>query len=235
MAQYTNPFHDDLPPFAGFSEDALKFLRQLRRNNNREWFMKHKPRYEQSIKEPMEALLGTLAIRLQAIDPDIVLEPRKAMYRIYRDVRFSADKTPYKTHVAAAFTFRGFDRKFDSAFYFHFSPDEFGIGGGLYMPTGQALKNIRNAIDRKPGELRRILSAKLFRDLYNEMEGERLTRVPQGFDRDYPEADLLRMKQFLCWKTMPPETIFEENFSDVLVQHIKAMCPFVKWLAMNSV
>lgn len=235
MPRLINPFNEDtLPPFAGFPKDALRFLRELKKNNNREWFAEHKARYEQNLKEPMLMLLGGLAARLQAVDPEIVIEPKKAMYRIYRDVRFSNDKSPYKIWIAAAFTFRGFDRKNDAAFYFHITPEELGIGGGLYAPLGDCLKNIRKGIDTDAASLRTVLKAKPFKKYFGELTGEELARVPQGYDKEHPEIDLLKKKQFLCWKVLPVALVTEAELLDNLVEHFAAMAPFVRWLADHS-
>ena len=235
MARPVNPFHEDtLPPFDGFPKDTLRFLRELKKNNTREWFNANKDRYEQAVKEPMLMLLASLEARLRVAFPDVVLEPKKAMYRIYRDVRFSADKSPYKEWVAAAFTYRGFDRKNDAAFYFHFSPEEFGIGGGLYAPMGDRLKNLRKAIDTDASELHAILKDKTFRKYFGELQGEELARVPQGYDKEHPEAALLRKKQFLCWTTQPTATLADAAVVDLLMKHFSAMAPFVRWLADHS-
>ena len=235
MARSINPFHEDtLPPFDGFPKDTLKFLRDLKKNNNREWFNENKQRYERNVKEPMLMLLEGLAARLRTQHPDIVLEPKKAMYRIYRDVRFSKDKSPYKEWIAAAFTYAGFDRKHDAAFYFHFSPEEFGIGGGLYNPMGDRLKNLRKAIDHDAAPLHAILKEKAFKKHFGELTGEQLARVPQGYDKEHPEAELLRRKQFLCWTTQPLTSIHEAELVDRLMAHFTAMAPFVRWLVDHS-
>ena len=140
MAKRINPFEQDvLPPFDGFPRDTLRFLRDLKKNNDRDWFNDNKQRYEQHVKAPMLQLLATLAVRMKAVEADIVLEPKKAMYRIYRDVRFSSDKSPYKTWIAAAFTYEGYDRKHDPAFYFHISPEhpQGGVLRGAFRGNGR--------------------------------------------------------------------------------------------------
>lgn len=235
MAKLINPFHEDtLPPFNGFPKDTLRFLRELKKNNNREWFAENKERYESQVKEPMLMLLASLASRMQVRQPDVVLEPKNAMYRIYRDVRFSQDKSPYKVWIAAAFTYRGFDRKNDAAFYFHITPEEFGVGGGLYAPPGDKLKKLRKAIDADPAPLRAILKDKTFRKYFGELEGEELSRVPQGYDKEHPDADLLKKKQFLCWKTLPVTLVNDPSLPDQLTDHFSAMAPFVRWLVDHS-
>ncbi|MCB2203299.1 DUF2461 domain-containing protein [bacterium] len=235
MARKINPFEQDaLPPFNGFPKATMRFLRDLKKNNDRDWFNANKPVYEQNVKEPMLQLLSTLAVRMKGLQPDIILEPKKAMYRIYRDVRFSKDKSPYKTWIAAAFTFNGYDRKHDAAFYFHITPGEVGIGGGLYNPMGDRLKNLRAAIDSDADALRAIIGEKKFVKEFGGMIGDELQRVPQGYDREHPAADLLKKKQFLCWKEVPGSLIHEAEFLEELVRDFSAMSPFVRWLAEHS-
>jgi len=235
MAKKINPFEQDtLPPFDGFPKDALRFLRELKKNNEREWFNANKQRYEQNLKEPMQMLLSSLSVRMKDVHPDIVVEPKKSMYRIYRDVRFSKDKSPYKTWIAAAFTYAGYDRKHDAAFYFHITPEEVGIGGGLYAPQGPTLKKLRASIADDAEPLRAILREKKFRKHFGEMVGEELVRVPQGYEKDHPEAELLRKKQFLCWKTLPPARVTGAAFLDDLVETFDAMAPFIRYLVERS-
>ncbi len=235
MAKHINPFDQDTqPPFDGFSRDTMRFLKELKENNDRDWFNENKDRYEKSVKAPMLSLLTTLAARMKGVDADITLEPKKAMYRIYRDVRFSNDKSPYKTWIAAAFTYEGYDRKHDAAFYFHISTDEIGVGGGLYSPMGDRLKNLRKAIGEDARPLRKVLAAKAFKNEFGEMMGDELVRVPQGFEKDHPDADLLKKKQFLCWKTLPKSRMTQAEFTDDLVAAFKAMAPFVRYLAEHS-
>jgi uncharacterized protein (TIGR02453 family) len=235
MAKKINPFDQHVqPPFTGFPRDMLRFFKDLKANNTREWFLENKARYEQSVREPMLSLLADLANRLLSVDTDIELDPKKALYRINRDVRFSADKSPYKTNTAAAFTLRGFDRKTDAAFYFHIMPGEVGVGGGLYAPSGDQLKKLRPAIAANPGELRAILANKTFRKHFGDLTGESLTRVPQGYEKDHPAADLLMRKQFLAWAELPVKALDGPGFADTLVEHFAAMAPFIRYLLKNS-
>jgi uncharacterized protein (TIGR02453 family) len=235
MAKLSNPFHEDiLPPFEGFPKDGLKFLKELKKNNNREWFTENKARYEASLREPMELLLGSLAEKLRVHEPDLVIEPKRSIYRIYRDVRFSKDKTPYKTHIAAAFSYKGLNKNNEPGFYFHISDVEVGIGGGLYMPSSDQVKNMRKALAQDAKEFKKILAAKKFTDHFTDIEGEKLTRVPQGFAPDHPDGELLKLKQYLCWKLLPPKTIFEDDFVSILVDHFLAMAPLVKYLAVHT-
>jgi uncharacterized protein (TIGR02453 family) len=231
MKRGSNPFDQDvLPPFAGFPDDTLAFFRALEKHNDRAWFEEHRTRYDESVREPMLSLLSALAVRVRSIDPDLEIEPKRAMYRIHRDTRFSADKTPYKTHTAAAFSYRGLDRNADAGFYFHIAPKEIGVGGGMYMPDGARLKKIRAGIDREPDALPAILGGKSFRSRFGELQGASLVRIPQGYDRDHPAADLLRRKQLFCWAELDPAIVTTPKFADILMDHFQAMAPLVQWL-----
>ena len=235
MAKLVNPFDQyNAPPFDGFSEDAMKFFRQLKKNNTREWFNENKARFESAVKEPMEALLAALAEHTRDIDADLVIDPKKSMYRIYRDTRFSKDKTPYKLWISASFTYAGKRRTDDPGFYFHVGADEIGIGGGLYMAQPDQLRSLRAAIDADPAPLRALLSAKSFRKLFGTLQGEELSRVPQGFDKNHPDADLLKKKQFFCWASLPAATACEAKLPDILAHHFAVMNPLVRWLVANT-
>ncbi len=235
MAKKVNPFDlESAPPFDGFPKDAVQFLRDLAANNNREWFAVNKDRYESSVRAPMLSLLTTLEARLRAFDSTIVIEPKKAMYRIFRDVRFSADKSPYKTWVAAAFTHSGADRKTDAAYYFHITPDEVGIGGGLYAPSGDQLRKLRAAVDTRHEELRAILAEQRYAKIFGGLTGDELTRVPAGFDKEHPAGDLLRRKQFLAWATVPMKAVYGAGFADTVYEHCVAMAPLMRWLLAHS-
>ena len=235
MAKKINPFElDTHPPFSGFPKDALAFLRALKENNTREWFLENKPRYEDVLRAPMLALLDTLALRLQTIDPEIEIDPKKAIYRINRDVRFSADKSPYKTSIAAAFTLRGYDRKTDAAYYFHIMPGQIGVGGGLYAPSGDQLKKLRAAVADQPEALRQILDEASFVKHFGALTGDSLSRVPRGYEKDHPAADLLQRKQFLAWTELPEKSIHTAGFADVLVDSFSAMTPFIRYLVKHS-
>jgi uncharacterized protein (TIGR02453 family) len=230
-----NPFEEDVrPPFDGFPEDALRFFRQLKRNNNREWFERNKPRYLESVRAPMESLLAGLGQKIRSFDANIPVEPKKAIYRIYRDIRFSKDKTPYKTQIAASFSYRGKERKTDAGFYFHLNDTAVGIGGGMYMPDADQLKSVRKAIalDAKP--LIAALSGKKFIRLFGGLQGDMLARVPKGYPPDHPAAELLKRRQFLCWAEFEPSVALEAGFADLLFDHVKAMAPFVHYLAANT-
>ena len=190
--------------FAGFPPETLKFLRQLKRNNNREWFLAHKETYEQKVKGPMVDLVLALGGAMQSFAPEMVVDPKRAIYRIYRDVRFSADKSPYKTQVAAVFTPRGIPKNSSACLYFHISPEELIIAGGIYMPGSSELLAIRQHISSHTQELQTILNDREFKKMFGGLWGDQLSRAPKGFPPDHPAIDLLRYKQYLVSVTEPP-------------------------------
>jgi uncharacterized protein (TIGR02453 family) len=216
--------------FDGFSPEGLRFLTQLKRNNRRPWFLKNKETYEQQIKAPMIQLVQALNRELQSFAPEMVTEPKRAIYRIYRDIRFSKDKSPYKTHVSALFAPRGFEKHACAGFYFHFSPEEMLVAGGVYMPGPKELLAIRGYIAENSEALRRMIATRQFKQLFGQLEGEALSRVPKGFASDHPAADLLRYKQFLVSRTHPPTVIQGRELLPTLVQAFKVMTPFIQFL-----
>src|SRR4051812_33705159 len=180
--------------FAGFPPEMLQFFRSLARNNRREWFQPRKETFEQVVKQPMLELVTAINTDLRKFAPEYVTEPAKAVYRIYRDTRFSKDKTPYKSHQAASFYRRAGERETGGGFYLAVSHKESAIGGGLYSPEPAVLLAIRNHIAGHHQELRKILKPKSVRGLMGDLHGEQLSRVPKGFPADHPAADLLRYK-----------------------------------------
>ena len=151
----------------------------------------------------MLELVAALNSEIQRFAPMHVTEPESAIYRIYRDTRFSKDKKPYKTHVAAYFPRRGMDRHTASGYYVGVSHKEVAVGGGLYMPTPEVLRAVRNRIAERHAEFRKLLQSKPLGKLLGELHGEQLSRVPKGFPADHAAADLLRYKQFFFYIELP--------------------------------
>jgi uncharacterized protein (TIGR02453 family) len=216
--------------FKGFPAEALKFLRQLERNNNREWFLARKDVYEEKLKTPMAELVSALGGALHGIAPELETDPRRSIYRIYRDIRFSADKTPYKTHMAAIFYPRGYGKNSSAVLYFHFSPEELLIAGGIYMPDAAMLRALRDHIAARHQELRGILGRPGFRQLFGGLEGEKLVRPPKGFPPDHAASDLLRYKQFLVAVREKPELVETARLFPRLLKVFAAMLPLVRFL-----
>jgi uncharacterized protein (TIGR02453 family) len=216
--------------FAGFPPDALKFLRQLKRNNNRDWFLAHKELYEEALKGPLVNLVLALGGAMQSFAPEMIVDPKKAIYRINRDIRFSADKSPYKTHASAIFYPRGMEKNSSAVFYFHFSAQELLIAGGIYMPGSKELRVIRQHVADHPERLRAILNKKEFKKTFGEMWDERLTRAPMGFSPDHEAIDLLRYKHYLVSVTEKPEFVESPKLFPRLLTCFSLMVPLVRFL-----
>jgi uncharacterized protein (TIGR02453 family) len=216
--------------FSNFPEAGLRFLRGLKRNNNRDWFLSHKKEYEEAIRKPMEELVEFLALEFARFAPEIQASPRTSLYRIYRDTRFSKDKSPYKTHVAAVFPHRNLGKHEGAGFYFHIAPDDLLIGGGLYSPLPEDLQAVRAAIASEHRRLEEIARERRFRKLFGEVSGEQLSRVPRGFPADHPAARYLKYKQFLAAQTLPAAEATLPRFRESLVETFEALLPLVRFL-----
>ncbi len=216
--------------FAGFPPETLPFLRNLSTHNNRDWFQANKEIYEQKVKEPMTELVLALGYAMQGFAPEMVVDPRRTMFRIYRDTRFSKDKSPYKTHIAAVFWPQRLQRHQGAALYFHISPEEVLIAGGIYMPMPPDLRAIRQYIAGHAPELRKIITGKTFKNEFGEMTGEQTKRSPREFAADHPAGDLLRYKQFLVSITEPPEFAESPRLFSRIVKAFIAVMPLIRYL-----
>jgi uncharacterized protein (TIGR02453 family) len=213
-----------------FTPETLKFLRTLKRNNNREWFRASRERYELHVRGPMIALIERLAIDFRTFAPEIVASPKASLYRIYRDTRFSEDKTPLKTNVAASFRWRGMARGQGAGLYVEIAPGWVWMGGGLYAPEMPDLVRVRQHISDSYPEIDRIARNRTFTRLVGALEGERLTRVPKGFAKDDPAVEYLRYRQFLAGRELPPELATSAKFYPTLLATFKAIHPLVRFL-----
>lgn len=231
MAKKLNPFEEGgFPPFTGMPPDAIRFLTQLKKNNTREWFERNKDRYEQSLRQPFLSLLHDLGERLHKHEPAIVVDPKRAIYRIYRDVRFSKDKSPFKLWIAGSFTFASGNKNSSPGFYLHIASDEAIVAGGLYMPEPDQLKRIRADVAEHPERLRSILEARAFKKMFGALQGEVMKRPPRGFDADHPAIDLLLHKQFFVWKSMPAEDSLKPAYVKVVSDACILMLPLIRYL-----
>ena len=220
--------------FPGFPRGALQFFRGLARHNNRDWFLPRKTIFEAQVKQPMRDLVSELNAAMLGFAPEYITDPDKAIYRIYRDTRFSQDKTPYKDHIAASFHRHGTLAHSEAGFYFVVSHKEVGIGGGVYMPAPETLLAIRNHIAGRHRELRRIVGARSVRRLFGELQGEQLSRVPKGFCSEHPAADLLRFKQLFLYVELPPDLATTPALYGEILKRFRAMAPFLAFLGAPS-
>jgi len=216
--------------FPGIPPAGIEFFRSLARHNKRDWFLPRKHIFEEQVKQPMRELVAAVNAAMMDFAPDYTTDPDKAIYRIYRDTRFSKDKTPYKTHLAANFRWRGSGRHEGAGFYFAISHKEVAIGGGFYMPTPEALLALRNHIADNYEELPKVAGSRTVRRLLGEVQGEQLTRVPKGFAADHPAADWLRFKQYILYVVLEPEIASSPALLREIVQRFRAMTPFIAFL-----
>jgi uncharacterized protein (TIGR02453 family) len=234
MDRLMNSFPIDIdlyPPFQGYPKAGIDFLRRLKRNNNRDWFEKHKHEYEAEVKLPMQSLIASLQPYFESFAPQFDINPRRSLFRIYRDIRFSKDKTPYKTHVAAHFVLRGKPKGVEgSGFYLHIEPGEIFLGGGIYMPDNDQLKKIRKAIVDRSREFLAIVRNRDFMKRFKQIEGERLQRVPRGYDPSHPMAEWLKLKQFFVGVGWKEETCRKKSFVKDIAKVYKDAAPLVAFL-----
>jgi len=216
--------------FPGFSPDAIKFLRNLAKNNRREWFQPRKQQYEELIKAPMVQLVECLNNAFAELAPHYVTIPQKAVFRIYRDTRFSPNKAPYKTHVAANFPTRKLPKHEGAGLYFHVSPEAVWVGGGMYAPQTSQLQLVREHIATNVRRLRAIIDSPPFRRHVGSLEGERLQRVPRGFPRDHQAAEYLKLRQFLAGREFAATLATNPRFYATLLSVFRQVAPLARFL-----
>jgi uncharacterized protein (TIGR02453 family) len=214
----------------GFTPRALSFLRALKRNNDREWFKARKEQYDELLRAPMLTIIERLAIDFQSFAPDLVASPKVSMYRIYRDTRFSEDKSPLKTHVAAMFPCRGVAKHQGAGLYFHIALDGVWVGGGMYGPDTSRLQAEREHIAGNLKRFRAIVESPRFRRTVGKLEGEQLQRVPRGYPKDHPAAKYLRYRQFLGGKEFPTRFACSPGFYAGVVGVFREVAPLVTFL-----
>jgi uncharacterized protein (TIGR02453 family) len=213
-----------------FSGEALKFLRGLKRNNDRVWFEARRGLFERELKEPMLKLIGEVNEAMAEFAPMHVRAPQKVMMRIYRDIRFAKDKRPYKTHVSAWWVRDGLQKTSGAGFYFSVSPEEVVIAAGVYMPEREQLLAIRRYLAEHHAEFRAVMKGKKLRSLMTENDGAPLTRAPKGFPEDHPAIDLLKNKQWGVSARLPGERATKATLVKDVVERFKVAAPMIALL-----
>ncbi|MCU0391215.1 MAG: DUF2461 domain-containing protein [Thermoflexibacter sp.] len=215
---------------------TLDFLKSLKQNNTREWFAEHKEDYEQA-RNNFKDLVNRLLQQLVAFDEQFgMMKAEDTMFRIYRDVRFSKDKSPYKPHFSAYFCKGGKNSEM-AGYYIHIEPDaNFFIGGGKWMPQGDLLKKIRQEIDYNIEDFLQIIGNKDFKKYFTELEGERLKTIPKGYAADHPHLEIIKLKSFIASCTFSEKDVLSENFDAEVIKRFKVMQPLIDFLnqAMDS-
>ena len=226
--------------FAGFSAESLKFLKRLKRNNDRTWFEENRPVYERAVKQPLQRLAEELDIRFAKRAPEFVAPPKRALFRIHRDVRFSKDKSPYKAH-AALWVFhrdagRGVGREAHggAGFYFHLEPGASMVAAGYWMPPRPALNIIREHLAENHKPFAKLVTAPAFKRRFGKLTddepGVRLTRVPRGFAADHPAAEWLRFTSFSASRSLTDAEALSPKMVDNIMKDYALLLPMVRWL-----
>ena len=216
-----------------FTAHLFEFLLDLQANNNRDWFQANKGRYEQHVKEPLLQFIEDFQPRLHSISEHFVADPRAtggSMFRIYRDVRFSRDKSPYKTQAAAHFRHEAGKTAHAPGFYLHLAPDEVFAGVGLWHPDSATLGRIRNRIVSSPEEWEHTSREAGFLDVF-ELSGSSLKRPPRGFDPDHPWVEDLKRKDHIAVCLFDEEEATSPGFVDDFADVCRTASPFMKFLA----
>ena len=211
-------------------KDTFKFLTELKKNNNRKWFAENKDWYERS-KTDFEQVVKSVIEILPSVDPEVgLLDPKKCIFRIYRDIRFSSDKTPYKTHFGAGF--RAPKLQKSSGYYLHIDPEECFISCGHYMLDSAQLKKVRKGISDDYEYFKSILDEPQFKkeigDLYRD--DDTLKNCPKGFDPEDPAAEYLKLKRFYVYKPIPKDIVMTESLMVLLKETFETMQPLSRFL-----
>ncbi len=216
-----------------FDKSFLKFFKTLAKNNNRHWFNEHKAEYRQVVVAPLVEFITEIAPRLNRVSKHFIADPKPSggsMFRIYRDVRFSKDKSPYKLHAACQFRHKVGKDAHAPGFYVHISPDEVIFGGGIWMPPNPVLNKIRDTIVENPQEWQRIKTNKSIMKLCGGIGGDGLKRPPRGFDANHRHIEDLKRKSFFAMRHEKSELIYSKNFIDEVEATFKASKPLMKYI-----
>jgi uncharacterized protein (TIGR02453 family) len=212
-----------------FKPQTLSFLKSLKRNNKREWFHANRERFEASCRAPMVEIVERLAVDLPKFAPELLVGTKESLFRQFRDTRFSEDKTPLKTNIAATFPHRALGRMNGASFYFEVGPDYVWIGGGVYRPDTSQLHLLREHIAANHRKFDAIVKAPAVKKL-GGLKGEKLTRVPRGFDKAHPAAAYLMHKQFMGFREEPGAFATSKDFYKNLLATFRTLSPMVKFL-----
>jgi uncharacterized protein (TIGR02453 family) len=223
--------------FTAFRPAALTFFNQLKRHNTKPWFEEHKAVYQQEVLQPLKALVEEVDVAFARFAPEITGNPGRSPFRIYRDVRFSKDKTPYKIHAACWFYHQdagrgvGGDAEGGAGFYFHFAPTGSQIAAGIWMPPRSTLAKLRDAIVEDQQGFERIVLAPGFRRRYSALSEEAmLKRMPRGYAEEHPAARWLRHQSFTVGRPLTRAELLSPRLPRILARDFEALTPLVRWI-----
>ena len=226
------------PPFQGFRPEAIQFLADLAANNDRDWFQPRKAEYERLLKQPLEALVVALAARFADRGMPLQADPKRSIFRIYRDTRFAKDKSPYKTNVGASFPWVEGDaggpdeRAHANGGYFHFQPGEMFFGGGMYMPDRERIAAWRRKVVEEPDAVHRAIDDPGFTSVFEQVNAhDPLKRVPPGYPSDHPDAELLKMRDIVFGRRLSDAEALSPDLPDVVADGYAAAMPVFRLLA----
>jgi uncharacterized protein (TIGR02453 family) len=211
-----------------FDQDFIDFFLELSQNNRKEWFDENRKRYEKKVKEPFKQLVADTIVQIQKFDPEIFIEPKNAIFRINRDIRFSNDKRPYKNNVAAVFSKTSKKEEFP-AYYLHLSPHECYVGGGMYSMSKETLYKVRQEILYNPEEFNGLLNDAAFKSTFGEIKGEKNKILKPPFKEAADEIPLLFNKQYYFMKDWPTSIITEEKLDEKLANAYEKAFPLVQF------
>ena len=219
--------------FKGLPKDFFVFFKELAANNERAWFEESKQRYKDVVLAPLSDFIAAMAPRVAKITKHIVCDPRPnggSMFRIYRDVRFAKDKSPYKTNAGVHFRHALGRDAHVPGFYMHFAPDEVFFGGGIWMPEPPALNKVRRAIADEPKSWKKDVDDKAFKTTFNGVEGEALSRPPKGFDAEHPYIGDIKRKSFFAMHQSSPKVAGSPALLDEVEATFRAAKPLMQFV-----
>ena len=218
--------------YASFTPETIRFLEALRKNNNRDWFNENKSRYEEEVLDVALNFIQSMYDPLSEIAPHFTAIPKRmggSLMRVYRDTRFSKNKTPYKTNIGIQFRHEMAKDVHSPGYYVHIDPDEVFLGAGMWRPAPDALRGIRERIAEKSADWERVRDDKAF-SRHFKLGGETLTRPPRGFDKAHPQIDDLKRKDFIAIKTLSVDDALNPRFQQKVETAFKAARPYMAFL-----
>jgi uncharacterized protein (TIGR02453 family) len=213
-----------------FTEEALRFLRGLKRNNKREWFEARRDVYEREVKQPMLALIERITEGMASWAPAHVRPASKCLFRIYRDTRFSADKSPYKSHLGAWWARNGLVKTSGAGYYLHIGSTEFVIAAGAYMPEKDQLLAIRRHLLEHHAEWKRLIENRALLRSFSVHDPMALARAPKGFPADHPAIEWIKWRQWGVTAHLPPETALDPHLESIIEKRFRLAAPLVEFL-----